>query len=81
MRLVDNDQIDIWPLAPGKRPDRGDLDRLVAIRSFMNALHYAERVNAFSLESADALVDKRQGRHYESNSPALGERALNNVAR
>src|SRR4029077_1355297 len=81
VRLVDDDEIDVWSLATGDRLDAAHLDRLIAIRALMDALHDTDAVNAFGLERSDCLVDERDRRHDERDALSLVERGLDCVRR
>jgi hypothetical protein len=79
VRLVDDDEIDVWSLATGDRLDAAHLDRLIAIRALMDALHDTDAVNAFGLERGDCLVDERDRRHDERDALSLVESSLDDV--
>ena len=79
--LINDHQIDIRPFAAGDRLHAAHLDRLIGIRSLVNALHCANGMNAFGLEGDNGLVDEAQRRDSEGDALPLVERALDDVSR
>ncbi len=57
MGFVDENEVNLRPLASRQRLYRTNLDRLVAIGALVDALDDANAVNAFGLERRDSLVD------------------------
>ena len=75
MRFINDNKVDVGPLAPGERLRAADLDRLTAVSTEVSCLHNSDRRDAFPLKFADGLVDQGLARHTERDTLALGERA------
>ena len=77
--LVDDHEINVGVPAPGQRLSRANLDRLLAVRQGMAALHDADGSDALSAERGDGLVDQGEARHAERDTLAPVQRAANDV--
>ena len=75
MRFINDNKVDVGPLAPGERLRAADLDRLTAVSTEVSCLHNSDRRDAFPLKFANGLVDQGLTRHAERDTLALGERA------
>jgi hypothetical protein len=60
MRLIDDDEVDGGPLAPGERLSADDLDGRACVGHPVLALHDTDASESFVSESDDALIDERQ---------------------
>ena len=60
MGFIDENEIDLRPLASRERLYRAHLDRLVAIGALVDTLHDADGVDVLGLECRDGLIDQAE---------------------
>jgi hypothetical protein len=75
VRFIDDNEIDVGPLAPCERLRAANLDWLTAVGAEMRRLDDADRRDAFPLKFVNGLVDQGLTRHAERDTLALSERA------
>ena len=65
MGLIHDHQIGLRSLAASHCLDAADLDRLIAIGPFVDALHDADAVDALGFERGNGLVDQAEGGNHK----------------